>query len=402
MDLAQWVDETYMISIRRELHQYPELAFDLPKTRSIVKRELDKMKLSYSEAYGPGSLVAFINEHKTNFTIGIRADMDALPVVECNDVPYRSKIEGQMHACGHDAHTAILLGTAMAFNQMRDQIKCRIALIFQPSEEGQESGARKMVEAGVMEEIDLIIGLHVENDLPVGTVGICPGFAQAASRTIQLLFSGKSAHAALPHTGIDALAMAIRTYVSIQMVLTRELDPQQRYLCSFGKLTSGTTQNVVPESSELLGTIRTYDAGIDQYILKRIRAIADHTAQETGGQAAVQTNLKCLPVYNSPKLSQSFMKSAEKVVGPERVQIVPSRMSSEDFSFYLKEKPGILFRLGTGNPEKGCIGKPHHGDFQIDEDALAIGCKIFLQFVLDYMYGIPDISHEVDLSSWHD
>jgi len=382
------VDKPYIIALRQELHQFPELTFDLPKTIALVKRELDAIGIPYTEKYGKSSVVATINSEKAHFTIGIRADMDALPVQETNDSPYRSKYAGKMHACGHDAHTAMLLGAAKTLYSIRDQIGCRVKLLFQPSEEGVDSGAELMVNDGVMDDIDIIIGQHVENKLAAGTVGVCRGMSQAASRTVKIEFFGKSAHGTLPQTGVDALALAVRCYMNIQLMLAREMDPFAKYVCSFGKLHAGEAQNVLADHAVLLGTIRTYDKQVDGFILSRIEAIARNAAQEVGGRAEVSSSMKCFPVFNDYVLSDCLIKAAEKVVGQVNIAEMTIKMSSEDFSQYLTKKPGVFFRLGTRNEAKGCVGMAHNNDFQIDEEALAIGSQVCVQFVLDNMNGV--------------
>ncbi len=214
-----YADKDYIINLRRELHEYPEVGFELPRTLALVRRELERIGVEYSEEYGESSIVATINPEKKKFTIGIRADMDALPINEKNDIPYKSKIEGKMHACGHDAHTAMLLGTAKALFDMRERIDCRVKLLFQPSEEGIRSGAEEMVSHGVMDDIDVIVGMHVENWLESGNVGVCKGASMASSRNIKLEFFGRTAHATLPQTGHDALAAAVSAYNGIQTML---------------------------------------------------------------------------------------------------------------------------------------------------------------------------------------
>ena len=230
------IDKDYIIKLRREIHEYPEIDFDLPKTVAVVKRELKALDIPCTEKYGKGSVVGCINPHKKGFAIGIRADMDALKIYEKNDVPYRSKIDGLMHACGHDAHTAILLGAAKALKEMENSLNCRVKLLFQPSEEGIKSGAVMMIENGVLDDIDIIIGLHVNGKLPSGKLGVCPRHSQASSRHFKIEIKGKSAHAASPHTGIDAIAIAFRMYSALQFVVSREVDPREQYLCSIGKL----------------------------------------------------------------------------------------------------------------------------------------------------------------------
>ena len=287
-----YADKNYIISLRRELHQYPEIGFDLPKTIALVKRELNALGVEHTEKYGESSVVAIINPSKSNFTIGIRADMDALLINETNDIPYKSRIPGQMHACGHDAHTAMLLGTAKALKAMENQLACRVMLVFQPSEEGVRSGAEALVRGGLMEEIDVIIGLHIENWLESGTVGVCKGSSMASSRNFKLEFFGRTAHATLPHTGNDALAAAVNAYTGIQSMLARKINPFSKYVCSIGKLAGGTTQNVTADYVEMLGTIRTFDMQLDAMLIKGIEEIADHAAQEFGCRAELTTSRK--------------------------------------------------------------------------------------------------------------
>jgi len=301
-----YADKEYIVAIRRELHMYPEIGFDLPRTIALVKRELDKIGVEYTEKYGKSSVVATINPEKTNFTIGIRADMDALLIDERNAFEYRSQIPGHMHACGHDAHTAMLLCTAKVLYSMRDKINCRVKLLFQPSEEGADSGAFHMVEDGVMDDIDVIIGCHIENWLESGTIGVCKGMSMASNRTFKIEVFGKTAHATLPHSGKDALAEAVRIYTEIQFMLSREINPFDRYVCSIGKLSSGTSNNVIADYAEMLGTIRTYDMKVDEYIINRIREIC--------GSAKLTTHLTEPSVYNDPKISQLVLDSAIRIM----------------------------------------------------------------------------------------
>ena len=383
-----YADKDYIISLRREIHEYPEIGFDLPKTIAVVKRELDKIGIEYTEKYGESSVVAIINPDKSQFTIGIRADMDALLIQETNDIPYKSKIDGKMHACGHDAHTAMLLGTAKALYSMRDKINCRVMLVFQPSEEGIRSGAEALCSGGVMNEIDIIIGLHVENWLESGKIGVCKGNSMASSRNLRINFHGATAHATLPHSGKDALAAAVRAYNDFQFMLTRELNPFAKYVFSIGKLSAGTTQNVVADRAEMLGTIRTFDMKLDEYLDRRVHEILDGISRDTGVETEIRSDLKAYVVYNNPYISDLVLASAAKVVGDDNIANMPEKLSSEDFSQYLLHKPGVFVRLGTRNAEKGCTTLPHNNDFMLDEDALVLGSDTCVQFVLDNMSGV--------------
>lgn len=380
-------DKDYIISLRRELHMYPEIGFELPKTIALVKRELESMGIAYTEEYAKSSVVATINPEKSNFTIGIRADMDALLIQEKTDLPFKSKIDGQMHACGHDAHTAMLLGIAKALKAMEKALACRVMLVFQPCEE-YGCGAAALVEGGVMDEIDVILGMHVENWLPSGCIGVCKGSSMASCRNFKLDFYGKTAHASLPESGTDALAVAIRTYNNIQYMLSREISPFSKYICSIGKLEGGSSANIIADHAYMLGTIRTFDMELDAFLIKRIEAIAKNAAEEVGAKAELDISLLIHDVYNNPYISDLVLASAEKVVGQDKIVHMPEKMASEDFSQYLTKKPGVLFRLGTRNEEKGCITLPHNNDFMIDEDAFLAGADTCIQFVLDNMCGI--------------
>jgi len=261
-------------------------------------------------------------------------------------------------------------------------------LIFQPSEEGIRSGAEELVKGGVMNEIDVIIGMHVENWLESGAIGICKGSSMASSRNFRIDFHGATAHATLPHTGVDALAAAVRTYNNLQYMLGRELNPFSKYVFSVGKLEGGTTQNVIADHAYMLGTIRTFDMELDRFLIRRTEEIAGNCAKEIGAKAELSTDLKAFVVYNNPYISDLVLASAAKVVGAENIVHMPEKLSSEDFSQYLTQKPGVFIRLGTKNAEKGCTTLPHNNDFMIDEDAFPLGTDACVQFVLDNMNGI--------------
>ena len=383
------VDKEYIIKLRHEIHEYPELEFDLPKTLAVVRRELDALQIPYTEAYGKSSIVGYLNPQCKDFTIGIRADMDALPLTEKTDLPYASKRPGIMHACGHDAHTAMLLGTAKALKSVEESLTCRVLLVFQACEEGALSGAREMVADGLMDEIDVIIGMHIENWLEHGTVGVGEGACMAASHPIRIEFFGKTAHASLPQSGINALAMAVNTYNGIQTMLATTIDPFAKYICCIGQLTAGSTDNVIPDYAEMKISLRTYDAVLEKKIVDSIRTIAQNAATVQGGTIAFHEEAKALPVLNDPVVRQAVLDSAAKVVGEENIVPMPIKMSSEDFSFFVDKKPGCFIRLGTRNAEKGCVTLPHNNDFMLDEDALDVGSEVCVQFVLDHMGGMP-------------
>ena len=381
------VDKDYIIQLRRELHQYPELAFDLPKTLALIRRELDAMGIPYTEEYGQSSIVAFINPDCNGFSIGLRADTDALPLTEKTGMPYASCHPGIMHACGHDAHTAMLLGATKALKAKEKDLTCKVVLLFQACEEGELSGAKLMVRDGVMGLVDVIVGMHIENWLDTGTVGICPGVSMAASHPLRIEFFGKTAHATLPQTGVDALSMAVETYNGIANMKATQMNPFDKYVCTVGMLAAGSTDNVIPDYAEMKISLRTFDTKVEAFIVENIRSIAESAAARRGGSIAFHEDTKALPLCNDPLVSQQLLASAAKVVGQDKIVTMPEKLSSEDFSFYVAEKPGAFLRLGTRNKDKGCITLPHNNDFLLDEDALPLGSQIFVQFVLDNMGG---------------
>ena len=383
------IDDEYLIGIRRQMHMHPELGFDLPKTIALVKGELDAIGVPYTEKYGKSSVVAAINEDKPGFTIALRADMDALHVQEINDVSYKSKTDGRMHACGHDAHTAILLGTVKALNQVKDLLDCRIKFIFQPSEEGLTSGAKMMVENGIMDDVDVVLACHMDNYYSVGSVGLISGPAMASNNAFTLELFGKSGHAAMPHTAADTIAMGVKIYNELQFVLSREIDPFERKLLNIGAFIAGHTQNVIAHYCKMIGTVRTYSSDVAEYILKRMHEIAKNITEQAGGHYKITMDKYIPCVYNNDTVVNALRKSAEKALGEERVITMEQpRMSSEDFSYYLSRKPGVFFRIGSRNEEKGYINMLHNNDWDIDEASLSVGVKVFAQFVIDHMNGI--------------
>lgn len=382
------INTDYMINLRREIHMYPEVDFDLPKTVALVKRELDSLGIPYTEKYGKGSVVGYINPDKSGFTIGIRAELDALKMNEKNDCEYRSRNEGMMHACGHDANTAILLGTAKALKETENNLECRVKLIFQPSEEGVISGAAMMIEKGVLEDVDIMLGVHAIPTLNTGELGICPGKASATCRHFKIEIKGKSTHATAYHKGIDALAVAVRLYTGIQNIVTTEIPPEDKAVCVVTKLNSGTAQNVISDYSLMEGTIRTFSVPLSEFIYERISGLAKSVSEQYGAEISVHAPLLSSCVDNNPKLCELLIQSMKKVAGEDKIRIIEQKLGSDDFSWYTDVVPSALFRLGIRNEKKGITQGLHQSDFQLDEDSLKYGAETLVQFILDNHNGI--------------
>lgn len=388
------VDQELMVRVRRRLHMFPELGWDLTETAALVCRELDGIGVPYVfERYGRNTIVATINQDITAFTIGIRADMDALPIQEKNlDKPYRSRRDGVMHACGHDAHTAMLLGTAKALHALRDSLRCRVKLLFQPCEESRPSGASVMCGHGVMDDIDCILMCHVNCGDPAHAPSCRAGITNASSSRFMLTTHGRAVHVAAPHRGKDALAMGVKIYQGIQMLLSREVNPFETCVFSVCTMHAGTSSAVNADRCEMTGSIRCFNDETMAWVKARFEKLVASVCDEMGGEYSLDYGGEPLPVaVNSRALYEAFVHSGEKVVGPGNVLPLEPSPGGEDFAYYERIKPGLLFGLGMRNDSKGFNKPAHTDDWDIDEDAMQTGVRLFVRFVLDHMDGIESL-----------
>ena len=378
------IDKDYIVRIRRELHKVPELSFDLPETLKIIRRELDALGIPYSEEKGKSSIVATLNEGVGNKTIGIRADTDALPIQELRESEFKSTHPGKMHACGHDAHTAMLLGTAKALKEMEKDIHCCVKFIFQASEEGV-SGANLLCEDGVMDDIDFITACHVVPHMKVGTIQLTKTCSNASSRGFRIKLTGKACHVSTPQLGVDAIAMGTRVYTAIQLMRAREIAPAESLIVNIGEFHAGTANNIVPGYAEMTGTTRSLNNEVDAYVYKRVQEIAESTAKEMGGSAEVEPYKFSPCLINEHGVVDIIVEAAEKVIGKENINInKPISMGAEDFAYYTLKKPGAQFGIGIC-PEDGNFAPLHNGNFILNEDGLTTAPAIWVQIVLDQM-----------------
>ncbi len=375
----------YARRIRRELHQHPEIGFDLQETLAILRRELDEIGVEYTEEFGKSGIVATINPEKTDRTIGIRADMDALPIQEIRDVPYKSLNEGRMHACGHDAHTAIALTALKTLYEMKDKIDCRVKVIFQPAEEYAPSGAMLMAKDGVMDDIDEIVALHVDTDISAGQLSFISGYMNATSDGFMLDFYGKSAHAAMQQYGTDAIMMAVRAYTDIEFVIAKETSAREPIIFNCGAIHGGEANNIICNHASMFCTLRTHCDETAEYILNKIKRIGAAVADTAGGSFEF-THKKHYPtVYNDPEVTEKLRAVARRLVGEENVFERRRGMGGEDFSYFAKEKPGSMFHLGVKNDARDITHGLHTNLFDIDEEALSVGVDMFVNYVLENM-----------------
>ena len=384
---------SYAVELRRQLHMYPEIGYDLDRTLALVKGELDKWDIPYTEEFCKSSIVATINEEKSNFTIGIRADMDALPIQEISEKPYRSRTDGVMHACGHDAHTAILLATGRRLQEMKDRINCRVKLLFTPAEEYIDPGCAHMANNGVMDEIDCIISLHMDKDYPAGTIALKSGGQGGNSMGFTVDFYGTTSHAAQQHLGKDAIMMAVEAINAMQIMVSHEIKPSEPRLLNIGFIHGGTTNNILCDHCQIFCSSRTHSDEVTQYILDRATQICQSIAACNGGRAELTVN-KFLPyVINDELITRKVRESAVKVIGEDKIlPPEPRGLGGEDFSFLSRKKPGMMFRLGRRNDsDPSTYTAGHNAKFDIDESSLQVGMDIFTQFVLDNMNGIEGL-----------
>ncbi|MFA4701216.1 carboxypeptidase CpsA [Pyrococcus kukulkanii] len=370
--------EDYIIKMRREFHMYPELKYEEVRTSKIIKEELEK--LGYEVIRTAETGVIGVLKKGEGKTVALRADIDALPIQEENDVPYKSKVPGKMHACGHDAHAAMLLGAARILREI--PFEGTIKLIFQPAEEGG-LGAKKIVDEGHLDDVDAIFGIHVWADLPSGVIGIKPGPLLASADAFKVTIKGKGGHGAYPHYTVDPVAIAVELVNGYYKIPVREIDPLEPVVISVTSIKAGTTFNVIPEEAEILGTIRAFNEDVRNFIIERMQKITEEYAEAMRGSAEFALTMGHIPpTVNDEKLAEF----ARRVLSPlgEIVEPKPS-LGAEDFAFYMTKAPGLFVLLGIRNEEKGIVYPHHHPKFDVDEAVLWKGAAIHSLLAIEYL-----------------
>lgn len=373
-----------IIDWRRQIHANPELAYEEVETSRLVASLLETWGYEVKTNVAKTGVVGLLRG-KEKKTLALRADMDALPIDEMNEVPYKSKVPGKMHACGHDAHVAMLLGAAKILSELKGDINGNIKLIFQPAEEGG-NGALRMIEEGVLEnpKVDAIFGIHVWSNLSSGTIGIKEGPLLAATGELKIKVKGKGGHGAHPEQAIDPIIVASSIVINMQSIVSRNVDPLEAAVISITAFNSGQAFNVIPEEATLLGTYRTMKKEIREIIKKRINDIVHGICSAYGTKCETELNDITPPTINHPDMSRLAKKVAENAFGKEKVVEPKPSMGGEDFAYYLERVPGAFLLLGTGNSEKG-TDKPHHNPhFNVDEDVLWMGTALHALLALKY------------------
>ena len=379
-DLQDWI-----VGLRRELHRHPELMFDLPRTSALVRRELDSLGIQYRHPVADCGVVATLGDGDGP-CVALRADMDALPIEEEADVDFRSEIPGQMHACGHDCHTAMLLGAARILKTRESEIRGTVKLLFQPAEEGGGGGLR-MCDEGALEnpKVERAFGIHVFAQIPTGVIASRAGTLLASAGTLEIVVEGRGGHAAMPHLTVDPVATAARIVCELQTIVARELDPTVPGVVSVTTVHGGDAFNVIPSSVTMTGTIRSLTSDGLKFLQERVRAIAEGTAAAHRCTARVSFPGLDYPATVNDAASWALARQVgAELLGDRAVVEMPSPiMGGEDFSYVLERVPGCFVVLGVGNREIGATESVHHPKFKADEAALPIGAAMHAAYALE-------------------
>jgi len=373
----------WIIDVRRDFHQYPELGMEEIRTSKKIADYLREMNIEVREGIAGTGVVGIIRGAVEGKTVALRADMDALPIVEERNAEYKSKVVGKMHGCGHDAHTAILLGAAKVLSGMKKELKGNVVLIFQPAEE-TTGGAKPMIEAGVLENphVDAIFGLHVEPELETGTIGIKYGKAYASSDMVDLIISGKSSHGAYPHAGIDAIATAAHVITALQTIVGRNVDPRDGAVLSIGTINGGSARNIICDHVEMKGTIRTLNPETRTMVLRRAKDIVEKVCDSMGTKGEFIRYESYPSLINHESYVDVVKNSGEKLLGKDKIiTIQETNMGVEDFAYFLEKVPGAFYYLGCRNQDKEIIYPLHNSLFDIDEACLLIGVSMQVENV---------------------
>jgi len=374
-----------IVQWRRDFHRFPELGFKEKRTSTAIAEKLTAWGIPHQTGIAQTGIVATITGKKrgTHKVLAIRADMDALPIQEENIVSYRSQIENMMHACGHDGHTAIALGTAKYLWEHRDDFSGTVKIIFQPAEEGP-GGAKPMIEAGVLQNptVDAIIGLHLWNNLPLGTVGVRSGALMAATEFFHCKITGRGGHGALPQQTIDSILVAAQVVNAIHTIVARNVSPLESAVISIGEFYAGSAVNVIADSARLSGTVRYFNPEVGMKVASRLEEVIAGVCAAHGATYDLQYHKLYPAVINDYAIAELVRSVAENVIEtPEGIVPECQTMGGEDMSFFLEAVPGCYFFLGSANPDKGLAYPHHHPRFNFDEAALATGVEIFVRCV---------------------
>ena len=376
-----------VVAFRRDLHEHPEASFQEFRTTEQIAKEMDKLGIPYRR-FEPTGLIAEIKGGKPGKTIALRADIDALSITEKTGLPFASKNDGFMHACGHDTHTAMLLGAAKLLMDNKDKVKGRVKFMFQPGEEGYK-GALHMVEAGLLENphVDAALGMHSQSasDYPTGTIMHTTGPSAASADGFKVIVHGKGAHGARPEDGIDPVNILAHILIALQTINSRERNQKEPLILTIGQIIAGDACNIIPERGYFTGTIRTFNQQVREHAKRRFIEIVNGMCATFGGHADIEWTTEMAPTINDPAVTPELLGYIRELVGEENMAEVPASMGSEDFSEVLLNVPGSYLNLSFGSKEEGYLFGGHHPKIRHNEDALPIGSAIYAQVAIEWL-----------------
>ena len=374
-----------LINWRRDFHAHPELGYEEVRTSSKIKEFLVKENIEYYDTATTG--ICAIIRGNGEKTVAIRGDMDALPVEEKNQCEYISKNNGKMHACGHDAHTAILMGVAKILNSMKEELTGNIKLFFEPAEE-TTGGARVMIAEGVLEnpKVDVVIGLHVDEKIEIGLIGFKKGVVNAASNPFTIKIKGKGGHGARPNDCVDPVVISAQVILALQTIVSREIPPTDPAVITIGTIHGGTAQNIIPEEVVISGVIRTMKTEHREYVKKRLKEVTEGIVTSMRGNCEIEIEDSYPCLYNNDELVEIFKKSSAKIIGEKNIIALdkPS-MGVESFAYFAMERPSVFYFLGSKNEKKGIVHPAHGSHFDIDEECLTIGVALQCEMAIEVL-----------------
>jgi len=378
-----------IVSWRRDLHQIPEIGLETPKTAAYVMSKLDEMGIEYKSKVAGHGILGLIKGSQAGKTILLRADMDGLAIQEETDLPFAST-NGNMHACGHDSHTAMLLGAAKILNDNKDKLKGNVKLLFQPAEEGP-GGAKPMIDEGALEDpkVDAALGLHIGGifkELKTGQVGYSGGNLMACLDSFSINVKGEGCHGAMPDTGVDPIAISAQVISALQTIVSREIKPTNPAVVTIGTIKGGAAYNIIPNSVEIEGTVRALDQETREKIAASMESIVAGITRGMHGDYEFNYTFGYPPLVNNPEFTEGFLETARKVVEEkDLIEITDPTMGGEDMAYYLERVPGTFFFLGGFNEEKGMIYPHHNSKFMLDEDVFWKGTALMAQGAMDWL-----------------
>ncbi len=376
-----------VVKLRRTIHANPELAFEEHETSKLVAETLEKQGISVQRGIAKTGIIGTLKGKGKGKTIALRSDMDALPILEATGLPFASKNQGRMHACGHDAHTAIGLGAAMILSELKDELNGEVRFLFQPSEEKNPGGAPFMIEDGALDGVDEIYGLHVIAQHDAGTVGFCEGEMMASADELYITIKGKSGHGARPHFAVDPIVTSAQVILALQMLISRNLDPFKQGVITIGSIHGGFAPNIIPEDVKLVGTLRSMTKEWREYAHTRVKEITEGICSAMGATCEVIIDKGYPVLRNEPAKTMFAQDCARELFGSDQVFKAERLMGAEDFAYYLEKVPGTFYRLGIRNQKEGITADIHNDHFDIDEEALKTGIAMQAYLAIKALQG---------------